>query len=233
MPGHAIPPTIAAFRNINIRNRVARSLFSHYNSRNAHFWKSCYTEPHTHKLGVFTKKNDMNMYAALSSLTLGLFLAGCNYSAIFIDQDLTQKKPNEQDLIGRWIPTRESLNDMHTRGHYPVAKHEIELKSDRTFTMLNMPDWWSSPYGESRKGLDSGSGIWKLTEEVGYLSKWACLRGKPGCKGPVWSLALKFNVEKSFRSVDLARQKAPYLMVFNIGDPDNGYATKFERAGNP
>lgn len=175
----------------------------------------------------------MKYLATLFSLSLCPFLSGCWYAAAFIDQDRTQERPNEQDLIGKWIPTKESLKDMRDRGHYPVAKHEVELRSDRTFTMMNMPDWWMNPWGESRKGLDSGSGVWKLTEEEGIRSIWACLRKEPECKGPLWSLRLKFNNEKSFRSVDLARQKAPYLMVFTFGDPDDAYATRFERMGTP
>ncbi len=60
--------------------------------------------------------------------------------------NFTRTKPEIKDIIGTWTPTADTLKDIRERGKYPEAKHELILKNDGTFSMINMPDWWSNGF---------------------------------------------------------------------------------------
>ena len=75
-----------------------------------------------------------------------LFLIGCP-AVDFKELNFTRNKPKKEDLVGTWIPNKESLSMIQTRGHYPDAKYEIVLRENGTFSINNIPDWWRSDFG--------------------------------------------------------------------------------------
>ena len=129
--------------------------------------------------------------------------------------NFTWRQPNRADLVGTWVPTSATLEDMRDRGGYPISKHELVLLDDGSFSMLNMPDWWSDGFGRSRKGFESGSGTWSISQQ----GSWCVY------------LVFKSPITRSGYgvSLNLRRQKPPYLIHIFLGDPDEWQAILFER----
>ena len=96
-------------------------------------------------------------------LPLMLCLSGCMNNGIeWSELSFTREKPNRTDVIGTWVPTAATINDLKQRGGYVISKHELVLRADGTFAMVNMPDWWSDGFGQSKKTFESGSGKWQF-----------------------------------------------------------------------
>jgi hypothetical protein len=63
------------------------------------------------------------------------FLSGCyNVAEIAEELQFAHQKPNEADLIGKWVPTAQTLKDMRTNGGYAISTHELVLNSDKSFS---------------------------------------------------------------------------------------------------
>ena len=142
-------------------------------------------------------------------------LVGC-YNAAEIAEELqfAHQKPNEADLIGKWVPTAQTLKDMRTTGGYAISTHELLLNPDNSFSMKNMPDWWATEWGESKSGFQSASGKWAL------LSKTTC--------GHCWGVDLVVGTAE-IGFVPVRNQVPPYMLHIGVGDPDNGHFMLFER----
>jgi hypothetical protein len=154
----------------------------------------------------------MRVVASISSVALVILFAGCP-AVDWKELRFTRHKPAEHDIVGTWRATRSTVKDIRGRGHYPAASYELVLHADHTFSMHNMPDWWSNGFGESHGQLESGDGAWDLQPDKNV---WQ-----------IWIVRLRFPSVTS--SVNLYRQKAPYLIFVRVGDPNDGYAMFFER----
>ena len=153
-----------------------------------------------------------NMRLRLLASISCLFLAGC--PAVDIKElDFTRTKPTIENLIGIWMPTDTTLNDIRERGHYPQTMHYLELRADHTFNMHNMPDWWSDGFGRSHGRLESLSGRWELTESK---ELWR-----------IWEISL--HTAEFITTIHLYHQKPPYQLFIRLGDPNEGDAMLFDR----
>jgi hypothetical protein len=141
-------------------------------------------------------------------------LSGC-YSPRELAEEFrfARQKPLETDLVGKWVPTTQTLEDMRGNGGYSISTHELVLNADKTFFMNNMPDWWATDFGESKKGFQSAAGRWTLSPATGD-SDW-------GIDLVVGTSGIGF--------LHVRNQKPPYLIHIGIGDPDNGHFMLFER----
>lgn len=149
----------------------------------------------------------------LLSITLaGALLAACGDPYL---SSYTTTKPNEADLIGTWVPDTDTLKDIRDRGHYDMdrASTRLILRSDGSFEMVDIPDWWRDPFGKSEGRLQSDRGTWRLKEQS---------------PGSLWELGLDFP-RWGGTTISLRRNKSPYLIHFTLGDPDNGEAMTFVR----
>ena len=90
----------------------------------------------------------MRALAIAAPIALGFLVTGCP-AVDWKELQFTRHKPSEQELVGTWRPTAATLKEIRGRGHYPVATHEIIVRADHTFSIRNMPDWWSNGFGES------------------------------------------------------------------------------------
>lgn len=152
----------------------------------------------------------------LAGLGISLALNGCMNNGINLSElSFTRAKPNPTDLIGTWVPTNATIADLKENGKYVISTHELTLKADGTFSMVNMPDWWRTNFGESKKGFDSGGGKWQL-----YADKdpWT-----------VWAVELDFPKFTVPNAIHVTHQKSPYLLHIWVGDPDSGHAMLFEK----
>ncbi len=100
-----------------------------------------------------------------------LFLVGCP-AVDTRELNFTRKKPDRADVVGVWTPNKETLQAIRTRGHYPQAEHEIVLRADGTFSIRNMPDWWTNGFGASGRTLSTFDGRWELKEGKDVWTIW-------------------------------------------------------------
>lgn len=131
--------------------------------------------------------------------------------------NFTRNKPNIEDLIGTWTPDKTSMEDISNRGHYANAKPTITLRTDGTFSIREMPDWWSDGFGRSHGSVVALDGKWMLEqrEEV-----WR-----------IWTLRLRTSELLTW--IHLYRQRPPYALFIGIGDPNDANAMLFERLKQP
>ena len=134
-------------------------------------------------------------------------------------------KPDSEKLVGKYLPTIETLKLIRDEGHYEVGANEnisITLFSDGTFEMENMPDWWQTDFGRPKGGKDSGTGQWSVVK----LQEW-------------WQLELDFDSRENFSSetassglttfIPIVDNPLPYALWFYVGDPDGGKVMIFKR----
>jgi len=151
-------------------------------------------------------------------LPLALFLSGCMGSA-WSELSFTRNKPNPADVIGTWVPTAATIKDLREHGGYVISKHQLILRADGTFSMVNMPDWWSNGFGQSQKSFESGSGKWQFYQDD---NTWT-----------VWAIELDFPKFFVPNAMHLQCQKPPYLIHITVGDPDSGHYMLFQRENDP
>lgn len=144
--------------------------------------------------------------AAITSCCL--LLTGC----LFLPNEYTTIKPKKSALIGTWNATSNSLDDMHSRGHYDNVTPKIIIRSDHTFTMKNMPDWVFDTWGTSHKKLITGSGRWELFQSDKK-------------EGSEWGI----NFFPKYSGAMLIGNEPPYSLEFFEGDADEGNFTTFEK----
>jgi len=143
------------------------------------------------------------------------FLSGCyNVGEIAEELQFAHQKPKDADLIGKWVPTVQTLQDMRTKGGYAISTHELVLNADKSFLMKDMPDWWATEWGESKSGFQSSSGKWALFSN-------------PTC-GYCWGVDLVVGTAE-IGFVPIRNRRPPYLLHIGIGDPDNGQFMLFKR----
>jgi hypothetical protein len=153
-----------------------------------------------------------------NTVAIGFLLAGCPKPIpAWRELQFTRSQPAEQDIIGTWRPTAETLSEIRARGQYATAEPELILRDDQTFMMRDMPDWWRDGFGRSHGKLESGEGRWDLASAEGVSQ--------------IWVVRLRFSPPSSETSIHLYRQRAPYLIFIRVGDPDTGDAMFFERSG--
>jgi len=142
-----------------------------------------------------------------------MMLVGCQgdpYSGTY-----TRTRPNETDLIGRWVPDAATLAYMRTGGGYDTSRMHtrIVLRSDGTFELFDMPDWWRDGFGRSHGSFESSSGKWNVGQHPDDKS---------------WEIELAFRAWNT--SMSLRGQKPPYLIHVTLGDPDQNDAMVFVKA---
>ncbi len=139
-----------------------------------------------------------------------LLLCGCHIPN-FDDENFTKSKPKNEDLVGKYVPTAETLKLVREEGKYRKVETSIELFKDGSLKMVNMPDWWLKEFGESKGGFESGVGTWDVREQQGR-----------------WELGLDIKGLVS-TSIPIADVPVPYLLWFYVGDPDQGKVMIFEK----
>jgi hypothetical protein len=145
------------------------------------------------------------------------FSAAChaNIGELFRPYQRVSKEPGRKDIVGIWVPDKDTLDDMQERGGYNVSvPTQIIIRDDGGFEMLNMPDWWNNTYGKSYKGFYDLSGHWDLSNISGY-----------------WEIGLKQS--GNYRTINLVEHKTKdnprYYIELIIGDADEGHEMIFVR----
>ena len=156
----------------------------------------------------------MRISAIVLVVVFGLSQAGCPMID-FKEFRFTHQKPEESELIGQWTPTKETLRDIHQRGHYRSDVTPLfVLNPDHTFIMQNIPDWYFEDFGRSHGQFRSVEGTWQLASQKSPWTVWTIRLDGP--KGVSW--------------LNIYGLRPPFQIFFRVGDPNEGYAMLFERA---
>ena len=168
----------------------------------------------SHQKGSTFFSGRLGAFVTMSGLAL--LLSGCINNGIeWSELSFTRTKPNPSDLVGTWVPTDATIKDMKEQGAYTISIHQLILRADGTFEMINIPDWWKDGFGQSKKGFESGLGKWQLYED---RDPWT-----------VWAVELEFPNFVVPNQIHVRRQKPPYLLHVTVGDPDSGHVMLFEK----
>ena len=126
-------------------------------------------------------------------------------------QLLTTNEPAREDVIGTYVVDRILLPKNLIVGNLNTT---VELHADGTFTAINVPppiDFL--PKSDFNSVLIQSTGKW----EIGKTGTQ-----DPGAR-PIWGVYLRDQSIKLL-SANFTGEKMPYGLLFQIGDPDSGYA---------
>lgn len=138
-------------------------------------------------------------------LVLVVFLTpGCQHDPFA--HFYTTEEPAQGDLLGAYRLTNARLDaaDKKTLG---AKTSVVELLADGSFRAENIP-------GHSGFALMSGTGRWNI-ETVGSIDFGTSVKKH-------WGARLQFD-NGDLTWVGFANAKAPYSLIFTIGDPDSGH----------
>jgi len=145
---------------------------------------------------------------------ISIALLGCQYDPYA--QVLTTTEPKAEDILGVYVLDRFELPPGLVSSNLNV---EVDLHADGTFTATNVPPWATGvPNQDFSASLITGTGTW-LKSAIGTLD--------PGHKS-IWGISLSTS-DKRNMAAEFTGEKPPYGLIFEIGDPDSGYAILLRR----
>lgn len=162
----------------------------------------------------------------LMLFTILLAVGGCTQDPV--DESLTLTEPDELDLIGAY-----EIHKLRLPAELADLKLDtkLELNADGSFSARNIPPSSPAellPTTNFPRTLTSGTGVWNKRKS-GLIAP-----GQP----PVWGIHLAdrpytvANINgsrKEWLSVRCTGQAPPYGILFQLGDPDQGYAIHLKR----
>ena len=99
-----------------------------------------------------------------------LFLSSCHPLFCMWDMGFKEVKfIEERHLIGSYNLTDYSKKVMKYEGNYKgISNSTIRLRVDKTYEIVNAPDWLFDDFGESHNQYINKSGKWSLTCNENY-----------------------------------------------------------------
>jgi hypothetical protein len=178
--------------------------------------------PSSHSVCHPAVRSVLNGWRPRARLLLGVMLLtlGCQYDPHA--RLYTTEKPQAEDVVGVYTLARQTV----TRDGLAVLRGQpcnVDLRPGGEFTATNVPPWlFGSPGTNFFSTLLTGSGKWRI-DRVGSIDNGG------GSVQTQWGVYLDSPAAK-FSPVGLTGQKAPYGLIFTLGDPDSGEAMILERA---
>jgi hypothetical protein len=146
---------------------------------------------------------------------------------IFLNWDtgyFAKAEPKLEDLNGKYVLTKESLEYIVKEGRYEVNANRVfvRLLPNGHFKMQNVPDWWLTDFGQSQGCLITGQGDWDVVKQLNrWKLKFEFLAGS--------GLCLKKYFSGLTVSVPIVGDSTPYSLWFYVGNPDNGHVMIFKK----
>ena len=148
------------------------------------------------------------------------WISGCQYDPY--SGDYTRSKPLQSEVAGTYVLYTQTLNStpvdklVASNGSKPT-QHKLILRSDGTFSMINMPVW-ADDWSISK--FSSGYGKWKIqivgeVDEGNYTDKF-------------WGIEF---ISKNIwiATPALMGETPPYDIIWGYGDPDGGNVMIYEK----
>lgn len=155
-----------------------------------------------------------NFIARLGSLLITAAFVGCQHDPNA--HLLTTAEPSRQDVVGVYV-----LDDFSMPSELSGKSAEIvvEIRPDGTFSATNVPPWeLDTPKTDFFESLLSGTGRWEI--------------GRMGTLDPgghtIWGVYLRDPANK-MHPANFTGKKAPYGLMFQLGDPDSGYVVLMKK----
>lgn len=148
---------------------------------------------------------------------LTILIFACSISAC--DKVFTSE-PNASDLVGSYLLTTNSEAFLKERKNYvSVPLSVIELGTNYSVSIENLPDCATNGFGESQGKFLSGEGTWEVEKAfMGYGLNLDIHEGgslKQGIYAGPW--------------IAIRGRSAPYILEVTIGDPDLGETIRYKR----
>jgi hypothetical protein len=140
---------------------------------------------------------------------LGLLIC----SAAVLPAEGKQFSPKREELIGIWVPDRESMREIESRSKNK-ASPEIELRSRGGFAVLNIPSWWLNVFGQPAGKFSGIAG-----------GEWAFKEGKNRPE-----LLLEHKAFGVSMVLSIEGQKPPYFLLLHIGGTRDNAPVRFYRS---
>jgi hypothetical protein len=140
-----------------------------------------------------------------------LAVSSCQFDPYTSDYATTQ--PNPTALIGSWYPTPETVEKL-SKSAYSALRPRIDVLKDGSIRLADIPDTWTSPFGEGKGKSEQFAGRWKLTR---HQDRW-------------WGLELSNGSWGCYGCLMVLRNEPPHVLVLRYGDPDLGWGYEFQRA---
>ncbi len=119
----------------------------------------------------------------------------------------TKNKPEMKVMVGKWVPTSETIQWMREAGSNPKVETSLELSKDGIFQLINMPDWSST---EQVHHVFHASGKWELVKNKDW-----------------WFLSLHSESGPSLSEFPIIDEGGYWIWYF-VGGP-HGKAMVFEK----
>jgi hypothetical protein len=171
-----------------------------------------------------------------------LLTTGCQYDPY--TWTFTRREPKAADLVGRYVPTDETVAMLTNRMHYTHATTWIDLKQDGRFDAHAIPDCWMNSFGAPSNQFDHGQGNWHAEKHQDWwavelefdnalgitgVRDWTILITE--ADGSVTSKSGKASGFVTYAM--LVGQRAPYTLHLTVGDPDSGIALQYRKENGP
>lgn len=127
-----------------------------------------------------------------------LLLCGC---PVDLDTEYFAKtKPKNEELVGKYVPTAETLKWLRQEAKYSTVETSFELCKDGSFQIVNMPDAWDKRSGDEwKRQFGSLAGEWQVVRQ----QEW-------------WELELSSKAG-SEGGIPIVGQSPPYYVWFYAG----------------
>ena len=129
--------------------------------------------------------------------------------------------PQSEDIIGEWSLSKDTTERLQEWYNFTVAEHHVVFRDNHTFSMINVPDFWSPLDGSIsvKEHVLSGEGIWRMEQEN---DNWILILHFETING-----SRKQNAEASFY---FEGRLPPYqLIIRNMVDKENEVRFVFEK----
>ena len=155
-----------------------------------------------------------------------IYIGICDYITLVAGPN-TRTKPNLQDLVGVYRPTREKFRFIRKGNSLSIHETSLTLHADGSFEMKDIPAEWFDWSSEAKSRLGSGSGKWELdSHKYGRIRHWGLELSFTSSEGLT---STSRNGRFVYSMLSLRKQKPPYDIYMTLGDPDGGRGLQFER----
>lgn len=162
--------------------------------------------------------------SVLSILLLLFFvMIGCQYDPHA--HLLTLEEPSREDVIGTYVVDYFSLPSELAGKSCEIT---VELRADGSFSASNIPPWRGDiPDAGFFNSLLNGTGRWEI-DKMGTLNPrehtiWGIYL-RNDTKKPSTAPDVEDDLNRLMSPASFTGQKPPYGLIFQLGDPDRGYA---------
>jgi len=155
----------------------------------------------------------------IASFAFFLIIVGSQLSCVCPTVSIIDpiQEPSEGEIIGTWASDRCRSIDSRLEVNPVTWTCKWIFKSDGTFQMVDVPEWFMSGIGNWASNGNSATGSWEISNRDSH-----------------WIIVLYFDVvndqaRNERRDLIIYGKESPFSIPIFLGDADAGYVILFER----